>query len=45
LLPTAAERDKKSTFPYKEVKEIGVFGFFGILTSKEWGGCHSSSYN
>ncbi len=38
LFPKSAERDKKGIFPRKELSEMGLLGFFGMLASRESGG-------
>ena len=38
LKPTAAERDKTSSFPAQELKELGALGALGMTVSEQWGG-------
>jgi alkylation response protein AidB-like acyl-CoA dehydrogenase len=38
LKTTAAERDKTSSFPAQELKELGALGALGMTVSEQWGG-------
>jgi len=38
LLPGAAERDRESRFPAKELREMGELGFLGMLVDEDYGG-------
>lgn len=38
LKPTASERDKTSSFPAQELKELGALGALGMTVSEQWGG-------
>ena len=38
LLPTAAERDRTSSFPAAEVRAMAALGMHGMLIPEEWGG-------
>jgi alkylation response protein AidB-like acyl-CoA dehydrogenase len=39
ILPFASEWDQKHHFPYEVVKESAQYGFGGIYTSPDYGGC------
>ncbi len=38
LSPGAAERDRESRFPAKELREMGELGFLGMLVDEDYGG-------
>lgn len=42
VAPTAAERDRTSAWPHKELKAVAELGFLGILIPEEYGGSGGS---
>lgn len=38
IAPGSIERDIKAEFPYEIIKQLGEFGFMGMMVSPEWGG-------
>lgn len=38
ITPTTIERDIKAEFPFEIVKQLGEFGFMGMMVPPEWGG-------
>jgi butyryl-CoA dehydrogenase len=43
LAPGAAARDRDSSFPREELKELGELGFLGMLVSEEYGGSQTGT--
>jgi alkylation response protein AidB-like acyl-CoA dehydrogenase len=42
VAPTAAERDRTSAWPHKEIEAVGELGFLGMLTPEAYGGSGAS---
>lgn len=43
LAPSAAERDRRGTFPHEEMRALGALGLLSVTVSPEWGGVGASA--
>ncbi len=41
IAPTAAERDRTSAWPHRELEALGELGFMGMLVPEAYGGTHA----